>query len=83
MHKTRFNTLSLAYTITPKSPLLIKSGGLASDPSLPDMQFVRTFIVGKGETLYLPGTSLKGVFRGYVERVLRTKIKRGGACDLW
>lgn len=81
MHKARYNALALDYTITAKSPLLVKSGGLSPDPSLPDMQFVRTSIAG----LYIPGSSLKGVFRSYVEKVLKTKRGDGieGACNLF
>lgn len=81
MHKSRYNALVLEYMITPKSPLLVKSGGLSPDPSLPDMQFVRTSIAG----LYIPGSSLKGVFRSYVEKVLKTKKGEGreGACNLF
>jgi len=85
MHKNRYNSLKLEYTITPRAPLLVKSGGISSDPSLPDMQFVRTYIAGEGETVYIPGSSLKGIFRSYVERVLRTKSGEGkeGACNLF
>lgn len=72
MHKKLYNTLTLDLALTPKSPLLIKSGGISADPSLPDMQFVRTFMVGKGETIYIPGSSMKGVVRSYVEKILKT-----------
>jgi CRISPR-associated RAMP protein (TIGR02581 family) len=72
MHKKMYNSLILDLTITPKSPLLVKSGGITADPSLPDMQFVRTSIVGKGETIYIPGSSIKGVIRSYIEKVLKT-----------
>lgn len=52
-------------------PLLIKAGeaGLSG----PDMAFVRTY--GYGDEVahpYLPGTSLKGVFRSHAERIART-----------
>jgi CRISPR-associated RAMP protein (TIGR02581 family) len=54
-----------------KGPLLIKAGdgGLVG----PDMSFVRTHAYGK-ETMhpYLPGPSLKGVFRSHLERIART-----------
>jgi CRISPR-associated protein Csm3 len=85
MHKSRYNALVLEYTITPKSPLLVKSGGVSSDPSLPDMQFVRTSVSGEDEILYIPGSSLKGIFRSYVEKVLKTKKGEGreGACNLF
>jgi CRISPR-associated RAMP protein (TIGR02581 family) len=84
MHKAKYNSLELEFSITPKSPLLVKSGGISINPSLPDMQFVRTFIVGKGETVYIPGASLKGVIRSYVEKILRTKKgeSKEGACEI-
>ncbi len=72
MHKTRYNALSLTFHLSPRGPLLIKAGGISADPTLPDMQFVRTFHPQKGETLYIPGSSLKGVVRGFVEKALRT-----------
>lgn len=72
MHKTRYNSLLLDLTISPRSPLLIKSGEISADPSLPDMQFVRTYRAGTGEVLYIPGASLKGVVRSFIEKALRT-----------
>jgi CRISPR-associated protein Csm3 len=83
MHKARHNWAKLTLVIAPTAPLLVKAGGLSPDPSLPDMQFVRTIRAPEGETVYIPGPSLKGVFRAHIERVLRTI--RGdsseGACD--
>ncbi len=72
MHKTRYNALHLTVRIRPKGPLLIKAGGISANPALPDMQFVRTFHPDRGETVHIPGSSLKGVVRGFVERALRT-----------
>jgi len=80
MHKKFYNSLVLELDITPKSPLLIKAGGLSPDPSLPDMQFVRTHVAGVGDTLYIPGSSLKGVVRSYVERILKS-LREGSSCD--
>lgn len=71
MHKRLRNALRMEFGIKPKSPLLVKSGMLSPNPALPDMQFVRTF-TPKGEVVYLPGSSLKGVFRSFTEKVLRT-----------
>ncbi len=72
MHKTRYNALRLTLAISPRGPLLVKAGGISANPSLPDMQFVRTYRAGVGETVYIPGSSLKGVVRGFVEKALRT-----------
>jgi len=72
MHKTRYNALHLQLQIRPKGPLLIKAGGISANPALPDMQFVRTHHPDLGETVYIPGSSLKGVVRSFVEKALRT-----------
>ena len=72
MHKTRYNALHLTVHLRPKGPLLIKAGGISANPALPDMQFVRTFHPDRGETVYIPGASLKGVMRAFVEKALRT-----------
>lgn len=72
MHKARYNLLRLNVEISPAGPLLIKSGGFSTDPSPPDMQFVRTPRAGVGESLYIPGSSMKGVVRSFVEKALRT-----------
>lgn len=74
MHKRRLNELTLDILIEPAGPLLIKSGHEAgADPTLPSMSFVRTRHPMTGErTIYLPGSSLKGVIRSHTERIIRT-----------
>lgn len=73
MHKQIVNELRLHMTITPQGPLLIKSGKEAgADPTLLDMNFVRTVHAELGETVYLPGSSLKGTLRSYCEKIART-----------
>ena len=74
MHKVQLNQLELTLAIEPRGPLLIKSGGEGmADPSVPDMAFVRTGAPGGGpSTVYLPGSSLKGVIRSHCERIART-----------
>jgi|DewCreStandDraft_2_1066082.scaffolds.fasta_scaffold00795_7 CRISPR/Cas system CSM-associated protein Csm3 (group 7 of RAMP superfamily) len=72
MHKARYNLLHLSLELSPRGPLLVKAGGVSADPSLPDMQFVRIYHPQQGETPYIPGSSLKGVVRSFVEKVLRT-----------
>jgi CRISPR-associated RAMP protein (TIGR02581 family) len=62
------NQAILELTIDTRGPLLIKSGiEGGADPSVPDMQFVRS-----GGQVYIPGSSLKGVFRSYAEKIART-----------
>jgi CRISPR-associated protein Csm3 len=74
MHKRRVNELKVTAVIEPDGPLLIKSGddgGL--DPTLPTMNFVRSQHPRHGQqTIYLPGSSLKGVIRSHSERILHT-----------
>lgn len=74
MHKRRFNEFTLSFVIRPQGPLLIKSGQESgADPTLLDMNFVRTHHAALGDkTVYLPGSSLKGTLRSYAEKVART-----------
>ncbi|MFC1976289.1 RAMP superfamily CRISPR-associated protein [Chloroflexota bacterium] len=73
MHKRLVNELRLDFLITPQGPLLIKSGQEAgADPTLLDMNFVRTTHAELGRTVYLPGSSLKGAIRSYCEKIGRT-----------
>jgi len=85
MHKFKLNHFKIEFSLSPKSPILIKSGGISPNPALPDMQFVRTFIAGRGECIYVPGSSLKGVLRSYVEKTIKTVLEEGekGTCDLF
>lgn len=85
MHKRRVNELKLRLAIEPAGPILIKSGEESgADPTLPAMNFVRTLHPDDGaRTIYLPGSSLKGVVRSHVERILRTALPAGreNCCD--
>ncbi|GIV87217.1 MAG: hypothetical protein KatS3mg054_1246 [Chloroflexus sp.] len=68
MHKAIFLEGSLRWTIEPDGPILIKAGESGgADPTLPDMEFVRS----QGR-IYLPGSSLKGVVRAQCERICRS-----------
>ncbi|MDZ7373984.1 MAG: RAMP superfamily CRISPR-associated protein [candidate division KSB1 bacterium] len=87
MHGGFVNEIVLTLRIMPRSPLLIKSGAegdLQIDPTLPDMNFVRTYRNGRSE-VYLPGSSLRGVLRSHAERLIRSvepEVGNGkGACD--
>jgi CRISPR/Cas system CSM-associated protein Csm3 (group 7 of RAMP superfamily) len=74
MHKKTVNEMRLAFSVCPRGPLLIKSGRESGgDPTLLDMNFVRLHHTGLGrETVYLPGSSLKGTLRSYCEKIART-----------
>lgn len=68
MHKAIFLEGNLRLTIEPDGPILIKAGETGgADPTLPDMEFVRS----QGR-VYLPGSSLKGVVRAQCERICRS-----------
>ncbi len=71
MHKQLINEAIINLVIEPDGPILIKAGGSGADPTRPDMEFVRTNYDGK-ETIYLPGSSLKGIIRSHCERIART-----------
>jgi CRISPR/Cas system CSM-associated protein Csm3 (group 7 of RAMP superfamily) len=68
--------------LKPRTPLLIKAGGegaAAIDPTVPDMNFVRTHRNGRDE-VYIPGSSLRGVIRSYAEKLIRS-VNESEACD--
>jgi CRISPR-associated protein Csm3 len=83
MHGIFYNQALFDITLRPRTPLLIKAGGeggAALDPTLPDMNFVRMRRPGREPEVYIPGSSLRGVVRGYAERLLRS-VQPGLACD--
>ncbi|MGB9886317.1 MAG: RAMP superfamily CRISPR-associated protein [Moorellales bacterium] len=83
MHSRFFNEAVLKVRIRPQTPLLIKAGGegaAAVDPTVPDMSFVRTRRPDGGETVYIPGSSLRGVLRAHAERLVRS-VRWDMACD--
>ena len=77
MLKRLVNECRFNLTIHTEGPVLVKSGyGTVSGP---DMTPVRTYRNGKTE-VYLPGSSLKGVFRSHIEKVIRT-LKKDVVCN--
>ena len=69
MLKRLVNECRFNLTIHTEGPVLVKSGH--PTVSGPDMTPVRTYRNGQTE-VYLPGSSLKGVFRSHSEKVIRT-----------
>src|ERR1700686_2917462 len=67
MLKKLVNEAFCTLRITTTGPLLIKSGH--ATVSGPDMTPVLTFRNGKQE-VFIPGSSLKGVFRSHIEKVI-------------
>lgn len=72
MHKKLLNEATFHLIISAQGPLLVKSGTEGWDPTIPDMQFVRTRHAQLGETVFIPGSSLKGTLRSYSEKIART-----------
>jgi CRISPR/Cas system CSM-associated protein Csm3 (group 7 of RAMP superfamily) len=74
VYKRLLNELQLTLAIQPLSPLLIKSSQeSAANPLLPSMNFVRSAHPFTGDsTIYIPGSSLKGVVRTRAEQMART-----------
>lgn len=78
MFKELKNEAIITYKIKTESPLYLKSSEEnALNPSATDGTFMTTYKNGVLEP-FIPGTSLKGVFRSRAERILRTN----GACDI-
>src|SRR5947209_7330206 len=77
MLKKLVNEAYFTLRITTTGPLLIRSG--RATISGPDMAPVLTYRNGQQE-VFLPGSSLKGVFRSHVEKVVGS-IKPLVACD--
>lgn len=74
MHKRALNEVRIPLTLKVKGPILIKSGQEGMDPTRPDMEFMRTRHPDypDHETIFIPGSSLKGAIRAHAERILRT-----------
>jgi len=68
MFKTAHNMMKLKVKITPRTPLLVASGK-TFNVTRPDIEFIR-LRTKDGETVYVPGSSLKGVLRAGLEAIL-------------
>src|SRR5579884_3307003 len=77
MLKNLVNDAIVRVHITTTGPLLIKSGQATVIGA--DMAPVQTYRHGH-EEVYLPGSSLKGVFRSYIEKVVNS-IQPRVACN--
>lgn len=60
---------SINLKVIPITAITIKSGEDIPDPTAPDNAFVR-IKTAFGSTIYIPGSSLKGVFRSHSESIL-------------
>ncbi len=73
MHSRAVNEARFRFAVLPAGPLLIRSGSEDPlDPTRPDMECVRSIHPATGkESVVIPGSSLKGVFRSRAEQLLR------------
>ncbi len=72
MFSRQMNQMRLDLSIEPQGPLLIRSGRQGADPTRPNLECVRTSVDGR-PSVYVPGSSLKGVMRAHAERLLRSE----------
>ncbi len=72
MFARQFNQVRIDLSITPRGPLLIRKGRTGADPTHPDLEAVRTTLEGR-PSVYIPGSSLKGVMRAHAERLLKSE----------
>lgn len=80
MFKNLKNEAKITFNLKLDSPLSIRSGNENGiDPTLPDMQCVRTYRDGKN-TVFIPGSSIKGVMRNRCERII--KFLGGDVCNI-
>ncbi len=70
MFKRLLNHGTLRLELSPQGAALIKSGRETVDPSQPDMAFVRSYHPEVGDTVFFPGTGIKGALRSHAERLL-------------
>jgi len=72
MHRKLINQARINVILEPRGPVLIKTGQAQTAGEEVEMAFVRTRHAVLGETVYLPGSSLKGILRSHCERIART-----------
>lgn len=71
MFRTLRSTFTFHLSLYPKTGVLVSSGSIPFDPTLPDISFMRARINGKNVP-FIPGSSLKGPIRMYSESFLRS-----------
>lgn len=85
MFRRSYNRALLRIKITTAAPLLIRAGETGLSPTAVDLSCVRTNHGVYGRTVYVPGSSLKGVMRQAAEAAVRDKKYQNnavkGSCD--
>ena len=72
MFRQRFNQIRIDLSLEPRGPLLIRAGRQGAHPERPSLEAVRTQVEGE-PSVFIPGSSLKGVMRSHAETLLRTE----------
>lgn len=84
MFKKSYNRAVLGISIETLTPLRIGAGDAGLDPTSAELACVRTHHGRLGSTVYIPGSSLKGVLRSAAEATVRGGAYVSGvqgACD--
>ncbi|ACY18069.1 RAMP superfamily CRISPR-associated protein [Haliangium ochraceum] len=71
MFRKSLNRAVLRIRVTTETPLLIRAGDSGLDAAASDLSPVRTEHGSRGLTVYIPGSSLKGVLRAAAEASIR------------
>ena len=69
-HLTRIRELDIEGVLVAKEPLRIGAGKGTKLGSPIDLPLLRVYLPGKGEVPFIPGSSLKGLFRAYFDVVI-------------
>lgn len=83
MFRKSYNRAVLRFRLETITPLLIRAGNAGLDPTTADLACVRTRHARHGTTVYVPGSSFKGVLRSAIEAAVRGRHfgQREGACN--
>lgn len=76
------NQFKLTFNLKVDSPLCIKSGEESIDPTLPDMQCIRSNKNGES-VVFIPGSSIKGVIRTQCEKIFNILAEKQIVCDIF
>lgn len=71
-HLTRIRELDIEGILMAKEPLRIGAGKGTKLGSPVDLPLLKVYLPGKGEVPFIPGSSLKGLFRAYFDVVIRS-----------
>lgn len=75
------NQFKLTFTLKVDSPLCIKNGDDTINPTLPDMQCMRSRKNGE-DVVFIPGSSIKGIFRSQCEKIFNIVAEKKVSCDV-